>query len=222
MTAARWATSFVFCFAIVTSPGRAEELPSSRKEIGRALDEVRDQYGMDAVRMQAFLLRAAVGGGSIFEASAGVGGFETHEEKRYLRFDLVTGIVYDEKTVAAAERPARIWVDVVDPALRNFTSLDVPADGIVLHVVYQHDAYRDRNELLQKSRERPAPSEEVHLRLSCGEIVEFAHARLSAGDLLDHASVLLDGKPARIDLSRLPAAQPPTELAPPFFPDEEP
>jgi hypothetical protein len=205
------------------SCAQEEELPSSRGEISRALGELQEHYGMDAVRMQAYLLRFALGGGSIFEASAAVAGIEEHESRRYLRFDLVTGIVYDEATIAQKERPARIWIDVVDPALKNFTTIDVPADGILLHIVYEHAAYGDRAELLRKHRDEPPRSEEIHLLLSSGEIVEFANSRLTSADLLDHASVLLNGEPARIDLSGIAPAErvaPPT--VPPLFPDEKP
>jgi hypothetical protein len=89
-----------------------------------------------------------------------------------------------------------------------------------LHIRFQHAAYRDRTELLRKNREQAAPSDEIELRLSNGEIIEFAHERLTAGELLDHSSVLLNGKPSRIDLS---AASPPQSVAPasPLFPEED-
>jgi hypothetical protein len=216
------ALSFVCTLFSASARAGSEELPSSRQEINRALGELRRRYGDDAVRMQAHLLRSAVGGGSVLEASAGVAGIEQHEGKRYLRFDVVTGIVYDDASVPAAERPVRLWTDVVDPALRPFTAIDLPADGVVLVFVYQHVAYRDRAELLQKLREAPAPSDEIRLHLSAREIVEFAHARLSASELLDHAAVELNGRPARIELPRSAAipAPPPTPAFPLFPPDQ--
>jgi hypothetical protein len=207
-------------WVLAPAPARAEE-PSSRKEIVQALNELRDRYGIDAVRMQTLLLQAAVNGGSVLEASAGIGGIEEHDGKRYLRFDLATGIVYDDGAVKEGERPARIWADVVDPSLRQFKTLEIPADGVTLHIRFQHLAYRDRSDLLRKNAEQPAPSDEIELRFHNGEIVEFAHQRLTAGDLLGHASVLLNGKPSRIDLGAATPA-PPVAPAAPLFPDEEP
>jgi hypothetical protein len=221
-TVSRAAVALALSIAVCPEPAARAEEPSSPKEIIRALDELRERYGIDAVRLQTLLLQAAIGGGSVLEASAGIGGIEEHGGKRYLRFDLVTGIVYDDQTIAADARPARIWIDVVDPTLRHFTAIDVPADGVALHIVYQHAAYRDRTELLRKHVESPAPSDEMHLRLASGEIVEFAHSRLAATDFLDRSSVLLNGKPARIDLSAVPPSQTPAAPSHPLFPEDAP
>jgi hypothetical protein len=200
---------------------RADE-PSSKQEIIQALDDLRNRYGLDAVRMQTHLLQSAIEGGSVLEASAGIGGHEEHEGKRYLRFDVATGIVYDDRSVKEMERPARIWTDVIEPALRHFKTLEIPADGIALHVQFQHTAYRDRTELLRKHAEHPAPSEQMHVRLGSGEIVELANGRLTANDLLDHSTVLLNGNPLRIDLTGIvPAERPPTPAVP-LFPPEKP
>jgi hypothetical protein len=207
--------------ALLPAVARSDE-PSSKQEIVQALDDVQRKYGVDAVRMQTRLLESAIEGGAVLETSSGIAGYEEHEGKRYLRFDVMTGIVYDETAVKEGERAARIWLDVVDPALRKFVTLELPADGVALHLSFQHLAYRDRTELFRKHSEHPAPSQEMHVRLSNGEIVEFANARLTTNDLLDHSSVLLDGKPSRVDLTGVvPAERPPTP-ATPLFPPQEP
>jgi hypothetical protein len=209
------------CIVLAAGDAARGEEPSSRKEIIQALDELRDEYGLDAVRMQTHLLQGAIVGGSVLEASAGINGFEEQGGHRYLRFDVTTGIVYDDRSVKEPERPARIWADVVATTLKHFQTLDIPADGVALHIRFQHDAYRDRTELLRKQAEQPTASDEMHLRLGKGEITEFAHERLTANDLLEHAAVLLNGKPIRIDLSAIVPAQPPSDPVVPLFPEEE-
>jgi hypothetical protein len=207
--------------ALSPASGSSEE-PSTKQEIIQALGDIQNRYGVDAVRMQTRLLESAIEGGAVLETTSGIGGYEEHQGKRYLRFDVMTGIVYDDTTVKEAERAARIWVDVVDPALKRFTALELPADGVALHLRFHHLSYRDRTELFRKHAEHPAPSDEMHVRLSNGEIVEFANARLTTNALLDHSSVLLNGKPSRINLTGIvPAERPPTPAVP-LFPPTEP
>jgi hypothetical protein len=179
----------------------AEELPSSSREVAQALDELRERYGLDAVRMQSHLLRYALEGGSILTASAGIRGFDEQEGgKRALVFRLETGIVYDDGTVAREEQPVRVWTEVVDPTLRQFSTLDVSADGVALEIAYQHATYASRSELLRAIKDRPPATDELHLRLRVADIVDFVHARLSAAELLQRSLVSLNGEPADLRL----------------------
>lgn len=202
---------FALCLA---PPALAEELPSSRREVAQALDELRERYGLDAVRMQSHLLRNALEGGSILTASAGIRGFDEREGgTRYLVFRLETGIVYDDGTVAREEQPARVWTEVVDPTLRQFATLDVPADGVALEIAYQHATYGSRSELLRAIEDRPPATDELHLRLRASDVVDFVHARLSAVELLQRSSVSLNGRPA--DLRLPPSAHERRAVTPP-------
>ena len=95
-------------------PAASDDGPSSKAEIFNAMQDVRRKYGSDAVMLEGHLLGHAVRSGSVGEAVVSVGGFEDSDGKRFLTFQLETGIIYNDREVSAAARPARVWSEIVE------------------------------------------------------------------------------------------------------------
>jgi hypothetical protein len=190
------------------------ELPSPRNEVRAALQKVAETYGRDAVRLQSHLLQNALEGGSVLPASVGVQGVEQHEDRTFMTMNLETGIVYNDASGDDPARyPERVWRDVVEPTLRQFSTLEIPADGIVLRIAYQHGRYRGRDELLRLVEQAALTSDLLTFRLLNADAVAMASAQLSASEALARATVTLNGKAEQIDLGasgETPAPSPPT------------
>ena len=186
--------------------------PSSKAEIFSAMQDVRRKYGSDAVMLEGHLLGQAVRNGSVGEAAISVGDFEVHDGKRFLAFQLETGIVYNDRELSAAGRPARAWSEIVEASLRKFRGITLPADGIVLRLVYTHREYDDEAELRAHIRDQPGIPETAVFYLLLPDIGEMLGDRISGQQLIDGSMVLVNGVTPHILLAA------PTPTAPAVTP----
>jgi len=174
------------------------------KEILSSLHDVQRQYGRDAVMMEGQLLGQAIRSGSVAEAAIAIPGFEERDGQRYVAFKLDTGIVYNDRDVTAAARPARLWMDIVEPSLRKFKTLDLPADGVVLLLAYAHKPYGDEADLRAHLRDSPGDPESVAFYIRNSDVTELTANRITGQQLIDRATVLVNGSPARLVLEPPP------------------
>jgi hypothetical protein len=191
------------------------ELPSSKAEVADALSHLRERYGRDAVRLESVLLQYAIEHGSVLTASGGIKGVEQHGGHSFLVVRLDTGIVYDPASVPPAECPARVWIDVIDPALRQLGGLDIPADGIALSVSYQHGSYADRSDLQRRLREGSLATEVMDLHMLSQDVLDMIGTRIGPGDLIARSELRLNGLPLELRLPEDAARGPDRPAAPP-------
>lgn len=187
--------------------------PSSRGKVARALAETSQQYGLDAVRLESHLLQYTLQAGSILAASARIDGTRQSQGMDYLIVVLETGIVFNESDVAPTLYPLRIWMEIVEPTLRQFRTLDIAADGVVLEISYQHATYTDRDDLISRLPSRPPERDDLVFYLLKQDILDMVHSRTTASDLLARSQVDRNGRSIDIDLpdgASGPAAPPPT------------
>lgn len=168
------------------------------KEILASLHDVQRQYGKDAVMMEGQLLGQAIRSGSIVDAVISIPGFEEREGRRYVAFKLETGIIYNDREVIAAARPLRVWADIVEPSLRKFKTLDLPADGVALVFGYAHKQYADESDLRAHLRDNPGDPELVTFYVLSSDVTELTADRITGQQLIDRATVLVNGSPTRL------------------------
>jgi hypothetical protein len=180
-------------------PADAEQ-SGIRKEILNSLHDVERQYGKDAVMMEGQLLGQAIRSGSVVDAVISISGLEERAGQRYLAFKLDTGIIYNDREVAAATRPAHLWTDVVEPSLRQFTTFNLPADGVALMLGYAHKDYADEAELRAHLRDSPGDPESVAFYVRKSDVTELTANRITGQQLIDRAIVLLNGSPTHLVL----------------------
>ncbi len=210
--------AFLLCApAGIAAAQATPELPSSKADVANALQDLRDRYGRDAVRLESVLLQYAIEHGSVLTASGGIKGVEQHDGHSFLVVRLDTGIVYDPAAVSPEECPARVWIDVIDPALRQLDSLDIPADGIALSVSYQHGSYADRGDLQRRLQEGSLATEVMDLHMLSRDVLDMIGTRIAPADLIARSDLRLNGLPVDLHLPER-AARGPGQPATPSTP----
>jgi hypothetical protein len=189
-------------------PPGSEAAGSTRQEVLHTLQEVQRKFGADAVMLQGHLLGQAIRGGSIVDAAVSVGDAEERGGKRFLTFRLDTGIIFNDRDVAAPARLARLWTDIVETSLRQFRTLTVPADGIAFLLGYTHKPYADEADLRLHLRDGHGDAEAAAFYLLLPDVSELIAKRITPQELLDRSSVLVNGSATRIILDA-DAATPP-------------
>jgi hypothetical protein len=189
----------------VRAPAQATpELPSSKEEVSNALAHLRDRYGLDAVKLESFLLQYAIEAGAVLTTSVGMRGVEKVGEHSYLQVDFDTGIIYAPSDVSRSQAPARIWSEIVAPTLRQFESMQVAADGIVLHIRFRHSE-DDAMQILRERRQDSIPIDVVSFRMLCRDVVEAVRSAATSAQLLERAVVLLNGDQTTLALDEAAA-----------------
>ena len=191
------------CGPVASAADEKEPPPeegTSRQEILDSLHALQRKYGSDAVLMEGHLLGQAIRSGSILEAVISVEGVEERNGKRFLTFKLETGIVYNDREVAAHERSARAWSEIVEVTLRQFHKPSVPADGVAVVVSYTHKPYTDLADLHEHLKETHGEPEAVAFYVLLPDIVDLNADRITPQQLVDRSTVLLNGAPAHLTL----------------------
>jgi len=183
------------------APPAAGDGPSSKTEIFNAMQDVQRKYGSDAVMLQGHLMSQAVHNGAIGETVASVGDVENHDGKRFLVVQLETGIVYNDREISAAARPARLWSDIVEASLRKFHTLTVPADGIALRLGYRHREYDTEAEVRAHFREQPGTPESAVFYLLLPDVIDLLSDRITAQQLVERSTTLVNDTPAHFELA---------------------
>jgi hypothetical protein len=171
------------------------------KEILNSLRDVQRQYGKDAVMIEGQFLGQAIRSGSIVDAVISIPGFEERAGRRYLTFKLETGIIYNDRELAAAARPIRLWTDVVEPSLRRFQTLNLPVEGLGLIITYAHKEYVDEADLRAHLRDSPGDPESVAFYILSSDVAELSANRITGQQLIDRTTVLVDGSPTHLVLA---------------------
>jgi len=177
------------------------------KEILASLHDVQRQYGKDAVMMEGQLLGQIIRSGSIVDAVISIPGVEERGGRRYVAFKLDTGIIYNDREVIAAARPVRVWADIVEPSLRKFKTLDLPADGVAFLFAYAHKQYADEADLRAHLHDSPGDLESVTFYVLSSDVTELTAERITGQQLIDRATVLVNGSPTRLVLEAPTPAQ---------------
>jgi hypothetical protein len=171
------------------------------KEILNSLKDVQRRYGKDAVMMEGQLLGQAIRSGSIVDAVISIPGIEERDGRRYLVFKLDTGIIYNDREITMAARPIRLWTDVVEPSLRKFQTLNLPADGVGLIVAYAHKEYTDEADLRAHLHESSGEPESVTFYVLSSDVAELTANRITPQQAVDRAVVLVNGSPRHLVLA---------------------
>jgi hypothetical protein len=170
------------------------------KEILSSLHDVERQYGRDAVMIEGQLLGQVIRSGSIVDAVISIPGFEERDGHRYLVFKLDTGIIYNDRELTADGRPIRLWTDVVEPSLRKFQTLNLPAEGVAFIFAYTHKEYLDEADLRAHLRDGLGDPESVAFYVRSSDVAELTASRITGQQLVDRATVLFNGSPTHLIL----------------------
>jgi hypothetical protein len=175
------------------TPSGIEGMPGAgREDVVRALRKVHHKYGEHAVQIETQLLVNAMRNGSLRATAVRVEGVKPYRDKRYLGFDVETGLVFDTTTRDERTRIEMLWTTILVPTLERLTELRLPADGIRVALHYHHRPYRSLAEL-RASIDEPGTPEETDFYVLTPDVSDLVDHRLTPHTLIARTQVTVDG-----------------------------
>jgi hypothetical protein len=175
-------------------PADLDAIPSAKREdVIRLLRKVRQRHGEDAVVIQSQLLLNAMQQGSVLATGVRVDRVDGAFGKRYLGFNLETGLVFDDSTRDRVARAQILWATIMQPTLARLQDgLQVKADGMMVRMQYYHRPYRTAGEL-RASINQPGTSEEACFYVLAADLDAVVRGEQTLGNLLGRARTTIDG-----------------------------
>ncbi|MBI3301220.1 MAG: hypothetical protein HYZ72_03965, partial [Deltaproteobacteria bacterium] len=189
---------------LITQEARpAEDVPwgsgSPSPELFKLLQDLNRQYGADTVTLVSWLLDATTRSGSVLTASVRVNGNETREEATFLVFQVETGLIFNTRTLDQTGRLAVLWDKILSKAFVHLDTLRVPADGVMVDLLYHSKSFAETDDLSEHVDE-PGPIEEAKFYFRADPLRAFLSKALSPQALLTRTSVLVNGTPVNFIL----------------------
>jgi len=173
----------------------------------QALQEIREQYGDDAVRLQSLLFTNTLKSGPVTTVEVGVDGVGGYAGRTYLGFRIETGIIFNTITYDEDARLRSLWSQIVAPSLARLQTLKLPPDGIKIDLGYNHRPYSSESQLRDTIEDR-GKKERAVIYLSWEDIVGLLAGDLNEQELLDHSSVTVNGTLRHLSLDRSESGSP--------------
>lgn len=194
--------ALLFGFMLTTPllPLAAENEPSfgagstPPPEVLKFLQDMKRQYGPDTVALVSWLIEAMNHSGSVLTSSVKVDGHEEKDHTRFLLFRVDTGLILNETKVDQNSRLLFVWEKIVGKAFQQMDTIQVPADGVVLDLLYHHKSFPETDSLADHVDE-PGSVEEAKFYVHGDALRAFMRKELSAHQLLSRTQVLVDGQP---------------------------
>lgn len=168
-------------------------------ELRNLLQELNQQYGADTVALLGSLLSATIYSGSVLTASVRVHGMEMRENGNFLIFRVETGMIFNSRTHNKTSRLTTLWAKILDKALSQLTTMKIPADGVMVDLLYYQKSYPETDDLY-KHVDEPGTIEEAKFYFPIESLRAFLNQELPAPGLLSRAVVLVDNTPAPLIL----------------------
>lgn len=163
-------------------------------EVLKFLQEMKRQYGPDTVALVSWLLEAANRSGSILTTSIRVNGNETKDNTTFLVIWVNTGLILNERTVDQQGRLLTIWERILIKAFERMDTIQVPADGVMVDILYHHKSFPETDRLADHADE-PGPTEEAKFYVTSNHLRAFMKKEMSAQDLLSRTQVFVSDQP---------------------------
>lgn len=176
-------------------PASLDDIPATKREdVTRLLRKVRQRHGDDAVVIQTHLLLNAMQKGSVLATGVRVDRVEESLGKRYLGFELETGMVFDDNTRDQEARLQVLWGAVLEPTLARLEDglQVVKADGIVVQMQYHHRPYRTVAEL-RSNIEQPGTAEIARFYVLATDLDAVVRKQMPLPQMLAKSRVTVDG-----------------------------
>lgn len=163
-------------------------------EVLKFLQDMKRQYGPDTVALVSWLIEAMNHSGSVLTSSVKVDGNEMKNNTRFLIFRVDTGLILNETTVDRNSRLLLVWEKILGKAFLQMETIQVPADGVVIDLLYHHKSFPETDSLADHVDE-PGPIEEAKFYIHGDSLRAFMRKELSAHQLLSRTQVLVNGQP---------------------------
>jgi len=192
--------SFVLLFSIFSLAQAADNEQSfgagstPPPEVLKFLQEMKKQYGPDTVALVSWLLDATNRSGSVLTTSIKVTGNETRGNTTFLVILVDTGLILNEQSIDQQGRLLTLWERILTKAFARMDTIQVPADGVMVDLLYHHKSFPETDSLADHVDE-PGPIEEAKFYVSSDHLRAFMSKNLSSQDLLSHTQVFVGNTP---------------------------
>ena len=163
-------------------------------EVLKFLQEMKKQYGPDTVALVSWLLDATNLSGSVLTSSIKVNGNETKDNSSFLVITVNTGLILNEQAIDQHGRLLTVWERILTKAFTHMDTIQVPADGIMVDLLYHHKSFSETDSIADHVDE-PGPIEEAKFYITSDHLRSFMRKELSAQDLLSRTQVFVDDQP---------------------------
>jgi hypothetical protein len=170
-------------------------------EVLKFLQEMKRQYGPDTVALVSWLLDAANRGGSRLTTSVKINGHETRDNTKFLVFLVDTGLILNEQASDQQGRLLTVWEKILEQAFLRMDTIQVPADGVMIDLLYHHKSFPETDSLSDHVDE-PGLVEEAKFYFPVEHLRAFMRKELSSHDLLSHTQVFVGDKPVIFTLRK--------------------
>jgi hypothetical protein len=116
-------------------------------EVLKFLQEMKKQYGPDTVALVSWLLDATNRSGSALTSSIKVDGNETKDKITFLVIKVDTGLILNEQTIDQHGRLLIVWERILTKAFAQMDTIQVPADGVMVELLYHHKSFPETDSL---------------------------------------------------------------------------
>jgi hypothetical protein len=162
----------------------------SSPELGNLLRDIHVKYGPDTVSLLGSLLNATIYSGSVLTASVRVNDPEEREHKKFLVFRVETGIIFNTQTHNQSSRLTLLWAKILDKAFTQHDRLEVPADGVMIDMLYFQKSYPETDGI-EKHVDEPGTVEEVKFYFPAEPLQAFLRKELPAPALLARSAIVV-------------------------------
>lgn len=163
-------------------------------EVLKFLQEMKRQYGPDTVALVSWLLDAANRSGSVLTTSIKVDGNETKDSTVFLVILVDTGLILNEQTIDQHRRLLTVWEQILTKAFAHMDTIQVPADGVMVKILYHHKSFPETDSLADHVDE-PGPIEEAKFYVTSNHLRAFMKKEISSQDLLSRTQVFVSDQP---------------------------
>ena len=163
-------------------------------EVLKFLQDMKRQYGPDTVALVSWLLDAANLSGAVLTTSIKVNGNETRNNSSFLVIAVDTGLILNEQVLDQHGRLLTVWEKILTKAFSRMDIIQVPADGVLVDLLYHHKSFPETDSLSDHVDE-PGPIEKAKFYITSDHLCAFMRKDLSAQDLLSRTQVFVDDQP---------------------------
>lgn len=163
-------------------------------EVLKFLQEMKKQYGPDTVALVSWLLDATNHSGSVLTSSIRVNGNETKDNTTFLAIWVDTGLILNEQTIDQQGRLMTIWERILTKAFERMDTIEVPADGVMIDILYHYKSFPETDSLADHVDE-PGPIEEAKFYITNNHLQAFMKKEISAQELLSRTRVFVSDQP---------------------------
>ena len=172
----------------------AEDVPgvgSLPPEVLKLLQDLNQQYGPDTVMLVGWLLDAATHSGAVLTASVRVNGNEARQDGTFLVFQVETGLIFNTRVLDQSGRLTMLWDKILVKAFVHLDTLQIPADGVMIDLLYHNKAFAETDDLSEHVDE-PGPLEEAKFYFRGDPLRAFLSKELSPQALLARTQVFVN------------------------------